>query len=117
VLQLVGHGLRSPEIATALGLSRRTVDAHVRAAMRKLGAATRVEAAASTRRVDEHEPPILLDDEVALLRLLADGNTVAGAALLLGVSRRTATRRLQALRERIGVRTNAEAALLVRRCP
>jgi predicted DNA-binding protein (UPF0251 family) len=116
VLQLVGHGLRSPEIATALGLSRRTVDAHVRAAMRKLGAATRVEAAASTRRVDEHEPPILLDDEVALLRLLADGNTVAGASLLLGVSRR-ATRRLPALRERIGVRTNAEAALLVRRCP
>jgi DNA-binding NarL/FixJ family response regulator len=116
VLQLVGHGLRSPEIAAALGLSRRTVDAHVRAAMRKLGAATRVEAAASTRRVDEHEPPILLDDEVALLRLLADGNTVAGASLLLGVSRR-ATRRLPALRERIGVRTNAEAALLVRRCP
>jgi DNA-binding NarL/FixJ family response regulator len=115
VLRLVGAGLRTPEIATRLGLSRRTVDAHVRAAMGKLGAATRVEAAALARGARAGEtPPILFDAESELLRLLADGGTVAGAAAALGISRRTATRRLEAVRRRIGVRTNAEAALLVR---
>jgi DNA-binding transcriptional LysR family regulator len=44
----------------------------------------------------------------ALLASLADGATVTEAARRLGVSRRTATRRLRETRERLGVETNVE---------
>jgi len=46
VLALVGEGCRNAEIAQRLFLSRRTVDSHVSAILRKLGADTRIEAAA-----------------------------------------------------------------------
>ena len=46
ILALVAEGLRNGEIARRLYLSRRTVDNHVSAILRKLGADTRVEAAA-----------------------------------------------------------------------
>lgn len=46
VLELVGAGHASPEIARRLGLSRQTVDGYVTTAMRKLGASTRAQAAA-----------------------------------------------------------------------
>lgn len=46
VLELVGAGHSSPEIARRLGLSRGTVDGYVTSAMRKLGASTRAQAAA-----------------------------------------------------------------------
>ncbi len=49
VLQLVADGLRSAEIADRLVLSRRTVDHHVSAILRKLDARTRSEAASSAR--------------------------------------------------------------------
>jgi DNA-binding CsgD family transcriptional regulator len=49
VLELVAEGLTSREIADRLVLSSRTVDHHVSAALRKLGARTRAEAAARYR--------------------------------------------------------------------
>jgi predicted DNA-binding protein (UPF0251 family) len=45
----------------------------------------------------------------ALLASLAEGTTVTEAARRLGVSRRTATRRLRETRERLAVETNVEA--------
>ncbi len=46
VLLLVGEGLSTAQIARRLGLTPDTVNSHVRLAMRKMGARTRVEAAA-----------------------------------------------------------------------
>ncbi|HXF98634.1 MAG TPA: AAA family ATPase [Gaiellaceae bacterium] len=51
VLALVAEGLRNAEIADWLVVSRRTVDHHVSAILRKLGAHTRGEAAAEAARL------------------------------------------------------------------
>jgi len=51
VLALVSEGLPNSEIAERLVLSERTVDHHVSAILGKLGAHTRVEAAAAARRL------------------------------------------------------------------
>ncbi|WP_448659201.1 helix-turn-helix domain-containing protein [Sphingomonas sp. CJ99] len=44
-LELVGEGFRSKEIAVRLGISHHTVDQHLKAAVRKLGATSRQDAA------------------------------------------------------------------------
>jgi len=49
ILELVGDGCTSQAIAERLGISRFTVESHVRSAMRKLGARTRRQAVASLR--------------------------------------------------------------------
>ena len=52
VLALVAQGLRNAEIADRLFLSRRTVDHHVSAILRKLEAGSRGEAVAAAQRLD-----------------------------------------------------------------
>lgn len=51
VLELIAEGLRNAEVAERLVVSRRTVDHHVSAILRKLGARTRGEAAAAASRL------------------------------------------------------------------
>jgi DNA-binding CsgD family transcriptional regulator len=50
ILELLGSGLRNSEIATRLSRSVRTIDHHVDAVLRKLGARTRTEAVATASR-------------------------------------------------------------------
>ena len=51
VLRLVAAGLRNADVARELVLSRRTVDHHVSAILRKLRVQTRAEAAAEASRL------------------------------------------------------------------
>lgn len=109
--------MTTPQMAATLQLSARTIDTHVRAAMAKLHASTRVEAASVASdgaAIGFAAAALLSPDERALVRFLGEGKSVTEAAVTMRVSRRTATRRLKAIRLRLGVASNAEAAAIVR---
>jgi DNA-binding NarL/FixJ family response regulator len=113
VMELVAGGKSSPEIARHLGIGARTVDAHVRSALAKTGARTRIQAAANV------VPPVgsalnLPTVEAQLLGLLADGLSLTEAAGAAGLSRRTATRRVRDACIRLGVATTAAAVAAYR---
>jgi DNA-binding CsgD family transcriptional regulator len=59
--------------------------------------------------------PSLDDDELAILRMLADGWRLGDVAAELGLSRRTADRRLAAARRALGVERTVEAVASARR--
>jgi DNA-binding CsgD family transcriptional regulator len=112
---LVGQGLASTAIARRLGLARSTVDSHIRSAMAKLDARTRLHAAAllaagqdSNGRLDELDA-----EQLRLLELIAAGDSMAEAAAALHVSVRTAARRLVRARISLGVGTTAGAVSVV----
>jgi DNA-binding NarL/FixJ family response regulator len=111
ILTLVGRGLTSGAIAARLGLTCCTVESHIRSAREKLGARTRLQAAAlmvaTTPRVGDARN--LRPEELRLLDLLSAGSSLAEAAAALHVSVRTAARRLAEIRASLGVRTTAEA--------
>jgi DNA-binding CsgD family transcriptional regulator len=116
VLELVRQGLTTARIAVQLRMSPATVEAHVRAAMERLGARTRLQAAAIVPigiapRADVAGSPLLDADEHRLLRLLAAGATLHEAALSLHISRRTCARRLASAKAKLGTRTTVEAVL------
>jgi DNA-binding NarL/FixJ family response regulator len=76
--------------------------------LRRLGAVDHVTA-------DAPGPAAVSDEWRHLLRLLADGWTLGEAASELGLSRRTADRRLDAARRELGTATTAEAVARARR--
>jgi DNA-binding NarL/FixJ family response regulator len=111
VLKLVARGRTSGEIAATLMLSRKTVETHIAHARSKLGAATRLHAATLATA----SPPAGAQSVVdPLLDLLARGITVTEAASRLGISRRTATRRVEHARNRLGVASTTEAVIRAR---
>jgi DNA-binding NarL/FixJ family response regulator len=118
VLELVGSGLTTKGIAARLAMSPATVETHVRAAMERLEARTRLQAASVAQLgvgslAREGEPMVLLlkSDEHRLLRLIAAGASMSEVAASMHVSRRTCARRLAAAKTKLGVQTTVEAAL------
>jgi DNA-binding CsgD family transcriptional regulator len=109
VLVLVADGFTTKEIADRLDRSVHAIEATVRSANRKLGAVTRMQAAARATGADGPGADRLDEIQRELLRLRADGMTVAAAARTVHVSRRTAWRRLAAARVVLGVDRNAAA--------
>ncbi len=63
----------------------------------------------------DRQPSALEDDARSLLALLADGYSLGEAAAELGLSRRTADRRLAAIRSALGADRTAEALVKARR--
>lgn len=124
VLELVGQGLTTGRIAARLQMSSATVEAHIRAAMARLGARTRLQAAAlvplgtdTSAGADGGTARLLDAEERRLLRLLAEGATLCEAARSLHLSRRTCARRLASAKAKLGARTTVEAVLQTARGP
>jgi DNA-binding NarL/FixJ family response regulator len=117
VVRLVSQGLTTRRIARELGLSAPTVESHIRAAMDRVDAPTRICAAASLTPAlsDECRPSRLAPEERRLLGLLAGGATLTEAAGLLNVSRRTCSRRLTAVKAKLGTPTTVQAVLAASR--
>jgi DNA-binding CsgD family transcriptional regulator len=120
VLALVSQGLTSKQIGERLGTSRATVESQVRWAMLKLGARNRLHAIALAASADPLLPApgtcaVLDPEQRRLVDLLARGVPLSRAAASLYLSRRSADRRLAAVRRALGVETTAEAVRLLGR--
>jgi len=108
VVELVACGLTTKGIAARLRMSPATVETHMRGARERLGARTRLQAAAvaglgGDLRPHADDATLLLEsDEQRLLQLMATGATAGEAAVSLHVSRRTCARRLAAARSKLG---------------
>lgn len=108
VLELAGRGHTTAQIATELGIARSSVETHVSAARGKLGATTRLAAAVLVRSEPRTVGPLRRDLR-RVANLLARGATVKEAAADLGVSTRTAARRIAELRHAAGTSSTIAA--------
>lgn len=118
VIELVARGRTNAEIARSLGIRRPTVARLLSNAMARLGAERRAQAVVlAAERSDAVEAPIpvLQPDGRAILGLLAEGSTLGAAAATLGMSRRTADRRLAEARAALQVERTVEAVARLRR--
>jgi DNA-binding CsgD family transcriptional regulator len=112
IIDLVASGRTNAEIARSLGLRRPTVARLLSNAMVRLGAERRAHAvvlAAEPIHGPHPAVPTLPADGRALLGLLAEGATLGAAAASLGLSRRTADRRLAEARAALNVEHTVEA--------
>ena len=128
VLQLVGRGRTNDEIARRMGLGRPTVARLLSNARVKLGAESRAHAVVihgcagsgeeAGRDAEVHGPdnrPAIDDDARAILARIATGRTLGAIARELGLSRRTADRRLADARAALGVERTTEAVARAQR--
>jgi predicted ATPase/DNA-binding CsgD family transcriptional regulator len=127
VLNLIRQRMSDVEIAARLGMSPSTVKIHVARVLAKLGVANRRDAAAAVRLYDEQAvdagvravPTGSSDDvagragltprEVDVLRQLIDGRTDREIAANLFISRRTASKHVEAILAKLGVRSRGAA--------
>ena len=117
VLELVERGLTNAEIARGLTLARPTVARLLSNAMLRLGAERRAQAVVLAARITNegdrgHGGAVrhsLDPDELGILRLLGDGWRLGDVAAELGLSRRTADRRLATARRELGVERTVAA--------
>jgi DNA-binding NarL/FixJ family response regulator len=99
---------RGAALAVHVPADRRQIAADLVEALERLGQPVVIDEPVA-------EGPTPLDaDSRRLLDLLAGGATLNEAAAALGYSRRTVQRRLEAVRRRLGVRTNREAVVASR---
>jgi hypothetical protein len=106
IAQVVLAALRGEAVVVAVDATR-AVTEQLCDELRRLGDL-------QVRSVDSGWPP-LGDDDRRILDLLAAGMSLGRAAEELHLSRRSADRRLAALREWLGVRTSGEAVAVRRR--
>ncbi|MBL8777699.1 MAG: helix-turn-helix transcriptional regulator [Acidimicrobiales bacterium] len=125
ILVLVEAGHTSAEIAEQLGLSPRSVDSALERTRQRLGAKTRLHAALLIQLVPEERDDDAdgsafaadvadhIDDALrALIVRLSEGATVTTAARAAGMSRRSASRRLAELRDRLGAGSTSQTVAL-----
>jgi DNA-binding CsgD family transcriptional regulator len=130
VLELVERGRTNDEIARRMGLGRPTVARILSNAMVKLGAESRAHAVVIHGCAESREPesnpwthasggtlgePRIHDEARAILAHIAAGRTLGAIARELGLSRRTADRRLADARAALGAARTTEAVARAQR--
>lgn len=127
VLDLVERGRTNGEIARRMGLGRPTVARLLSNAMVKLGADSRAHAialhaglesatlSAAVGSARRGEWPGIRDDARSILARIAAGGTLGAIAGELGLSRRTADRRLAEARAALGAERTTEAVARAQR--
>jgi len=135
ILDLMSQRLTDAEIAARLFISPRTVELHVANMLGKLGVANRRDAAAVTARLSGVEavvsagirsgpsgrssagamPAGLTPRERDVLHQLIDGRTDREIAARLFITRRTASKHVEAILAKLGVRSRGAAVAEARR--
>ena len=126
ILALVERGRTNGEIARRMGLGRPTVARLLSNAMVKLGAESRAHAIAIHACAEPgtgsaaagptgREVPGIHDDARSILARIAAGRTLGAIAGELGLSRRTADRRLAEARAALGAQRTTEAVARAQR--